>query len=109
MDEIMERLAALESRVAELERKKVSARFKPPTIQELTGHIREKGYSFDAMSFIMFYDSNGWKVGRNKMKSWQSACVTWHKREVKYGKSKSAYQHRIEAGDERSFNIDTNF
>ena len=26
-----------------------------------------------------YYESNGWKVGRNPMKSWKGAVVTWMK------------------------------
>lgn len=54
--------------------------FVPPTLQEVQDYITEKGYHFDAEAFVAFYESNGWKVGKNKMKSWKSACVTWEKR-----------------------------
>lgn len=30
--------------------------------------------------FVAFYESKGWLVGKNKMKSWKSAIVTWEKR-----------------------------
>ena len=29
------------------------------------------------MKFINFYDSNGWKVGKNKMKDWKACVRTW--------------------------------
>lgn len=40
-------------------------------------YIREKGYTFSAEVFIAHYESNGWLVGRNPMKNWRAACVTW--------------------------------
>ena len=58
-----------------------TSRFTPPTLQEVENYIKEKGYSIDAEAFIAFYDSNGWLVGKNKMKSWKSAVTTWAKRE----------------------------
>lgn len=55
--------------------------FVKPTIEEIKAHVIEKGYHFDPEAFFSFYESNGWKVGKNPMKSWQSACITWEKRE----------------------------
>ena len=48
---------------------------------ELSALCAEKGYTFDPEAFVAFYESKGWMVGKNKMKSWQSCCVTWQKRE----------------------------
>lgn len=56
------------------------APMKRPTLEEVQAYIAEKGYSVDAESFIAFYESNGWKVGKNPMKSWRAALVTWQKR-----------------------------
>lgn len=58
--------------------------FTPPTIEEVQEYIKEKGYHFSAEEFVAFYESNGWKVGKNPMKSWKAACVTW---ESNYKKS----------------------
>lgn len=56
-------------------------RFTPPTLDELRSYIREKGYTFDAETFLSYYDSNGWKIGRNPMKDWKAACRTWQQKE----------------------------
>ena len=78
--EEMERLIIdLQDRVEALESKAIGKRFVPPTITDLDSYIVLKGYDFDAEAFIAHYTANGWKVGRNKMKSWQSACVTWER------------------------------
>lgn len=61
-------------------KKQKRSRFKPPTVEEVRAFCAEKSYSVDAEAFVAHYEANGWKVGRNAMKSWQSACVTWHKR-----------------------------
>jgi len=51
--------------------------FQKPTIEELSSYILEKGYHFDAERFHAYYESNGWMVGKNKMKDWKAACRTW--------------------------------
>ena len=57
-----------------------SKRFAPPSVSEVREFCAEKGYAVDAEQFVAFYESKGWKVGRNPMKSWRAACTTWHKR-----------------------------
>lgn len=61
--------------------KNKGARFRAPTVDEVRAHCVDKGYTFDPEAFVAFYESKGWKVGRNPMKSWQAACVTWQKRQ----------------------------
>lgn len=55
-------------------------RFAPPSVDEVRAFCSEKGYEVDAEQFVAFYESKGWKVGSSAMKSWEAACVTWHKR-----------------------------
>ncbi|MHC4616784.1 MAG: hypothetical protein ACYTEQ_03425 [Planctomycetota bacterium] len=59
--------------------------FVKPSIEELGEYIREKGLHVDAIAFWNHYEANGWKVGRNPMKSWQAALQTWERREKKEG------------------------
>ncbi|MBQ1294677.1 MAG: hypothetical protein IIY21_11600 [Clostridiales bacterium] len=54
--------------------------FAKPTLEEIKAYVIDKGYHFDPEAFFSYYESNGWKVGKNPMKSWQSACITWEKR-----------------------------
>lgn len=60
-----------------------SKRFAKPTIQEITDYINEKGYSIDANRFFDYYESNGWKVGRNPMKDWKACLRTWASKDKK--------------------------
>jgi len=55
--------------------------FVPPTIEQVTEYIVGKGYTIDPESFVAYYTSKGWMIGKNKMKDWKSACVTWQKRQ----------------------------
>lgn len=51
-----------------------------PTIAEVTAFCQERGNAVNPEKFIAHYESNGWKVGKNPMKSWKSAIIsTWEK------------------------------
>ena len=54
-------------------------RFIPPTVDEVEAYCKKLGYGMDAEHFVAYYTANGWKVGKNPMKSWQSAVVNWEK------------------------------
>ena len=58
-----------------------ATRFFPPSLDEVRDEVERLGYDVDPERFIAHYESNGWRVGPNKMKSWKSALVTWHKRQ----------------------------
>ncbi len=62
---------------------KKSTRFAPPSVTEVNAYINEKGYQVDADAFVNFYVSNGWMVGKNKMKDWKAAIRTWERRDNK--------------------------
>ena len=61
--------------------KKNSGRFAPPSVDEVREYCAERQNKVDPEAFVSFYDSNGWKVGRNAMKDWKAAVRTWEKRE----------------------------
>ena len=44
-------------------------------------NISEKKYSVDAEAFVAFYTSKNWFVGKNKMRDWKAATITWEKRQ----------------------------
>lgn len=79
---------------------KTAKRFSPPTLEELTAYIREKGYTFSAEAFIAYYDSVGWRIGgKSPMKDWRSACVTWQKRETGTAKKVNAQMYEQRTDD----------
>lgn len=57
----------------------VSKGFKKPTIDEIKAYCQERNNSVDPEKFYNYYESNGWKVGKNPMKNWKSAVITWEK------------------------------
>ena len=58
---------------------KKAKRFVKPTIEDITSYCREKNKSVDAERFWNFYESKGWKVGKNPMKDWRAAVCNWAK------------------------------
>ena len=59
--------------------------FAPPKLADLDAHAVEKGWhDFDSHAFLDHYESNGWKVGKNPMKSWRAAASGWHRRQKEY-------------------------
>ena len=63
--------------------------FKVPTLEEVRAYISEKGYSIDAEEFFSFYESQGWRVGRNPMKDWHRAVSYWQCRQNQRGKTRT--------------------
>lgn len=55
--------------------------FIKPTFESVERYVLDKGYEMDAREFYDYYESNGWMVGKNKMKSWTAAVANWNRRE----------------------------
>ena len=53
--------------------------FKKPTLEEIKDYCKERNNGIDAQTFIDFYDSKGWVVGKSPMKDWKAAIRTWEK------------------------------
>lgn len=54
--------------------------FVPPSLDEVKEYAAEKNWSlkeFNPDEFINYYESNGWKVGKNKMAKWKAAASGW--------------------------------
>ena len=56
-------------------------RFSPPEEKEVVDLFTELGRADLAQKFYLHYQTNGWMVGKNKMKSWESAVKQWVARE----------------------------
>jgi hypothetical protein len=54
-------------------------RFKAPTVDEVRAYCKERGNDVDAEHFVSYYESNGWMVGKNRMKDWMAAVRTWER------------------------------
>jgi len=61
--------------------------FKKPSINDVELYCIERNNKIDAISFVNFYESKGWMVGKNKMKDWRACIRTWEMR----AKNKKTY------------------
>ncbi len=60
-------------------------RFAAPSIDECKDYFVEKGSThLEAQKFFDYYESNGWKVGKNKMKKWKSSASGWISRQSNF-------------------------
>lgn len=64
----------------DIKKKNKRKNFKKPTIEEIKSYCNERKNSINAQYFYDYYESNGWKVGKNAMKDWQATIRTWEKR-----------------------------
>jgi hypothetical protein len=51
--------------------------FIKPSIVEIKNYMLEIGMNDVSEKWFDYYESNGWLVGKNKMKNWKAAVRTW--------------------------------
>lgn len=57
-----------------------SKKFIKPTIEEIKDYcLNERQNNVDYEKFYNYYESNGWKVGKNSMKDWKACVRTWER------------------------------
>ena len=80
---------------------KKSARFKPPTPEEVREYATTINFNIDAEYFVDYYEGRGWflKVGQ-KMKSWKAVVRTWKKNGARF---QSASSHEEQEAKERAW------
>lgn len=67
------------------------SRFSPPDVETVKSYFAEKGGTEgQAIRFHAYYESNGWKVGRNPMKNWKAAASGWISRDSEQQPNKPA-------------------
>tara|TARA_R110001583_G_scaffold130188_1_gene281977 strand:+ start:309 stop:929 length:621 start_codon:yes stop_codon:yes gene_type:complete len=69
--------------------------FIKPSILEVKNYCILRKNNIEAESFINFYDSKGWMVGKNKMQDWKAAIRTWEMRDNKRPKTMSKIDSQI--------------
>lgn len=80
---------------------KNSSNFKPPSIEEVTEYCNIRSNQVDPNTFIDFYSSKGWLIGKNKMRDWKAAVRTWEKnRERTPNKSNSKFSQSLDTMNE---------
>jgi hypothetical protein len=51
--------------------------FRKPSTEDVRSYCTERSNGVDPVKFFNYYESNGWMVGKNKMKNWKAAVHTW--------------------------------
>lgn len=64
-----------------------TTRFHKPSISEIQQYCEERKNTINAEKFFNYYEANGWKVGKNKMKDWKACIRTWEQNEKKYNQT----------------------
>ena len=63
-------------------------KFVPPSVDEVRAYCAERNNGIDPQSFVDFYESKGWMVGKNHMRDWKAAVRTWERNRTKPPNSK---------------------
>ena len=53
--------------------------FIAPTVEDVRAYCQERHNNVDPVTFVNFYSSKGWMVGKNKMKDWKASIRTWER------------------------------
>ena len=72
----------------------------PPTREQVHEYCRERNNNVDPDRFYDYYESNGWMVGKHKMKDWKAAVRTWERNG--YNSSRPASKQPKETMAERA-------
>jgi hypothetical protein len=83
---------------------KPKKKFKKPSIEEIEEYCQERENNVDSNKFFDHYESNGWMVGRNKMKNWQASVRTWEKNTTQSKKEDKPFIVNKDVGCDSSYN-----
>jgi hypothetical protein len=61
--------------------------------------IGKENAKLEAEKFVNYYTSNGWKVGKNPMKSWTHAVNNWITNAKQYAKSTTSNQRKLDKNE----------
>lgn len=67
--------------------KSTRKRFTPPSVDEVRAYCQDRQNVVDPQRFVDYYSSNGWMVGKNKMKDWKAAVRTWEQNGMSTGRA----------------------
>lgn len=82
-----------------------SSKFKIPTTEEIRQYCSERNNNINPEGFYNYYESNGWMVGRNKMKDWKASVRTWEQRNESTNNKTNGQTTGIPSKDQDRFNV----
>lgn len=81
--------------------------FTVPSVDEVESYCNERDNGINPQAFVDFYETRGWKVGKEKMKDWKAAIRTWenNKKEREQAQKPSSERYTTAKKDFRSGGI----
>lgn len=76
---------------------KRAKKFVKPTLEEVKAYCLERKNNVDAEKFIDYYESNGWRVGKNPMKDWKATVRNWERNNKGGNNNGAAHKHISES------------
>ncbi len=77
------------NRTEQTDKKNKRTVFVKPSFDDVHIYCNERNNTVNPQAFIDHYESNGWKVGKNKMKSWKACVRTWENRDKEKANGKN--------------------
>lgn len=74
------------------EEKESKKRFVKPSANDVREYMAELKMDDMSQRFVDYYESNGWRVGKNPMKDWKAAVRTWNKQNKPKQQTESPYK-----------------
>ena len=88
--------------VDESSRPRELKRFNPPTAEEVDAYCIEKQLTHvNPYSFVEFYGSKNWMIGKNKMSNWHMAVSGWNRRAIERGEREYIREKKAAKTDTR--------
>lgn len=74
------------------EKVNVNKKFIKPTQEQIREYMLEQRMNDESERFYNYYEAIGWKVGRNPMKNWKAAVITWKKNQQRVQQEQPKYR-----------------
>lgn len=86
---------------AQSDSKPTRKRFQKPTLDQLISEFQGRVMQpeLEAQKFLSHYEANGWKVGKNPMKSWPHAVTNWATRSAEYANNQPSPVRRSKSDE----------
>ena len=68
-------------------KKSTRKKFIIPSVEEVRAYCQQRNNRVDPVAFIAYYTAKDWMIGKNKMKDWKAAVITWERRAKQADKS----------------------
>ena len=84
-------------------REGTAKRFTPPTKEEILDFCLDEGLGLDVDYFYDHYTSNGWMVGKNRMKDWKATARNWVRRDQEMQRQSPQPQQTVRSSPSQQY------